>query len=147
MIKPIRIENILLDQGLNLEIPYFSKEDVPDYYCSRYARLSSEFIFGNKFPIAHAWKMREKKIISHKEIDYDFFKNKDLEKGSLVGIFFQNSRAEILRDQYSHIALYLGRKKGKPLFLEQFNKIIRVMNLERYKEENLIFREILTLKK
>ncbi len=147
MIKPIRIENILLDEGLNLEIPYFSKEDVPDSYCSRYARLSSEFIFGNKFPIAHVWKMREKKIIFPKEIDYDFFKNKNIEYGSLVGITFLNSRAEILRDQYSHVSLYLGRKKGKPIFLEQFNKVIRVMNLEKYREENLIFREILTLKK
>ncbi|VVB83009.1 Uncharacterised protein [uncultured archaeon] len=94
-IVPIRTEKVSLDNRV-LDIPIFNKEQVPSLFCSRYARLSAEYIFGIKFPVTHAWKMRNHPQITALPTDNASFKilsnENRIESGSIVGVYVPKSQ-------------------------------------------------------
>jgi len=148
-IAPVRTEKVSLDDKVILEIPFFNKEQVPDLFCARYARLSAEYIFGVKFPVTHAWKMRNHPQITALPTDNVSFKilsnENQIERGSIVGVYVPKSQRRKFWRHYTHLSVYLGEKDKIPVFLEQFGDKIRISNLTSYDSEGLKLKEILTI--
>jgi hypothetical protein len=148
-VKPIKTEKINLDREVQLEIPFFNLENLPDYFCARYARLSSQFSFGKIFPVAHAWNMRSKQGVIITPVNNRFFElpfhRKQIKPGSLVGIYTSDSRYNGELKPYTHLSLYLGEKNRHSLFLEQYIHDIRLIKLKDYERGNMEIREVLSI--
>lgn len=145
--SPIRTERLSLDNGNILDIPFFSETHVPKRFCSRYARLSAEYIFGFEFPITHAWKMRHNPKIVVTSIDNNIFrdlsKKKKVKSGAMIGVYVPKSQHNLFWRPYTHLSLYLGEKNGNPVFLEQFEDKVRISSLSDYESNGLRLKEIL----
>lgn len=141
---PDRIERITLDNG-SLGVPLFSPEQVHDFYCARYARLSSRFIFGKEFPAADAWDIRNQPEVRVIPYDNHSFRKfaEAVPKGAITGIYLRDSDYNDGSLKYTHVALYLGILKGNPLFLEQFEREVRLINLSEYERLGYEIKEIL----
>ena len=107
-----------------MEIPFFSLEDVPECFCSRYARLSSKFIFNKTFPVSDAWHMGFKPSVFVRKLDNNLFEALSQRElifpGTIIGIYIPQRVHNRDDRKYTHLSLYLGKKKNKPIFLEQF---------------------------
>ena len=146
-VEPIKLEKVVLDRELSLNFPVYSNKDVPNLYCARYARLSTKFMFGNVFPLADAWKMRNQKGVQTCKVNETIFQKEskfNVRPGSLVGIYTPDSRYLDKPLIYTHLSLYLGKKKDNPLFLEQFVDEIRLITLNEYQKYGLEIKEILS---
>ncbi len=148
--RPSSIENLSLDKDVQLKIPFYDETILPEDYCARYVRLSSDFIFGKKFPVADAWKMRDMKRIYGLNINNSEFphlaKLEFVLPGMLVGLQVNDTKYNKDTREYTHLSLYLGTQKGKPLFLEQYGTEIRTMNLNDYMLGKMEIREVLDTK-
>ena len=149
-IKPIRTEKVKLDGNTELPVPFFSLNDVPECFCARYARLSSEFLFGKRFPASDSWEIRLKPgVISRRtnNQNFKFFSNNGkVSPGSIIGIYNPRSSYNNKNRPYTHISLYLGKQRGKDVFLEQFVDETRMMTIRDYELEMLQIKEILSLR-
>jgi len=147
---PISIERVSLDRALKLDVPRYSPDQLPGYNCARYARLSSHFIFGKKFPVAHAWQMREKtKIISKLNENsqlVSLIKKGAVSPGMLLGVFCKGSHYLAGGRTYTHLSVYLGAQSNKHLFLEQIGDEIRIVDLHCYDLEKKQIKEVLDLR-
>ncbi|MFH1365240.1 MAG: hypothetical protein ABIH28_01500 [archaeon] len=147
---PSKLERIHLDNGLKVDVPRYSIEQLPPYNCARYARLSSHFIFGKEFPVAHAWQMREKTIVVSRLNENSqmtrLIEKKIISPGMLLGVFCEDSMYLNERRSYTHLGLYIGQQSKNPLILEQFGEEIRLADLRCYALEGLKIKEVLNLK-
>jgi len=131
--EPIETRSVCLDDGL-IEIPLYEASEMPEGFCSRYARLAADHIFGRIYPVVSAWRMRE----HTKVIDL-----KDAQPGMLVGVYFEASEFNRSDRPYTHMSVYLGRQFGKSCFLEQFEDCIRTSDTIQYDMDGMAVVEVL----
>lgn len=148
--SPNRVQVVSLDDFLNVPVPLYSADQLPYNFCARYARLCADFIFGKKFPVSDSWYMRQNKHVFTVATDNSQFPNLVqfgiIKPGMMVGVYCSDSEYGDAVRLYTHMSLYLGQQRDKPLFLEQFMDEIRIMNLRDYDLEGLQIREVLCLR-
>jgi len=148
--KPSKVETVHLDDQVKVGVPYYSMEQLPDGFCARYARLCAGVIFGEDFPVADAWKMREQSRVIARQADNAQFIHlveKGLIKpGNLLGVYCPGSRLNSEDREYTHMSIYLGKQNGKPVILEQISNEIRVMSVQEYQMDELAIREVIGLR-
>jgi len=109
--------------------------NTPKEYCSRYARVAAENLFGKKYSWDDAWNLRYKDKIEHYFREEDSFKelitNNILRQGMLVGIKQPDNKTSHENDKdlegnkvkYTHIILYAGlNDNGEAEFLHQYGR-------------------------
>ena len=147
--SPSRIETLDLDDEKRV-IPFYDSKDLPENYCARYVRLVASFIFNDSLPTSHAWEMRNKKGVFTLATDNHSFPYLTqigiIKPGAVVGIRHYDSENNRNGRQYTHVALYMGQKWCKPIFLEQFGDEIRIMDLKGYELSKMSIQEALSSK-
>jgi hypothetical protein len=146
--KPSKVEKISLDNG-NFDLPFFNSKDVPECYCARMARFAAEFIFGKRFPVSNAWDLREKRGVTLQPIDNDTFefltRSGIVLPGMIMGLYNKNSLYNKKNRPYTHLGLYIGNKKDRLFFMDQFVDEFRVLTLEDYKRQHFELREAIDI--
>ena len=147
--SPSKIETLDLDDEKRV-IPLYDSKDLPENYCARYVRFGASFIFNNSLPTSHAWEMRSKKGVFTLVADNLSFPHlaevRIIKPGAVVGIHYYDSENNREERQYTHVALYLGQKRCKSIFLEQFGDEIRIMSLKDYELSKMNIQEALSSK-
>lgn len=133
--------------------------NTPRDYCSRYARIAAENIFGKKYSWEDAWNLRYKDKIAHHFNENDSFKelitNNILRPGMLVGVKQPDNKTSHENDKdlegnkvkYTHIILYAGlNDSGEPEFLHQYGRKKEKINEKDFEKFGFTPKEIITTK-
>lgn len=143
--KPVKVETVHLDDNVKVWVPYYSVDQLPKGFCARYARLCAGVIFGEDFPVADAWQMREQRDVFLIKADTDRFvhlvERGIVKPGTLLGVYCPGSTHNGDDREYTHMALYLGKENGKPVVLEQISHEIRIVPIQDYQKDKLAIRD------
>jgi hypothetical protein len=153
MIDEKHIYNVILTEInlkgelLKLEVPVFSFDYVPPYYCAMYVRVAAEHLFGKRFSQVPAWdRIYNDKLVERVE---DMTLNEMaaqgiLQPGMIVGVTNPSSPNINRKDQrgeivmYTHNSIYLGQSpENRSLFAEQFGDLTQVFDEGNFCERNL----------
>ena len=133
-----------------LNVPVYSLESVPEYYCARYVRLAAKELFDKKYPEADAWKMRNKStIVANINSNEDLVSlvNKNILKpGMIIGLLNPDTKHKMPKRPYTHMAIYLG-KNGVLQFAEQVETITRISDIDDFESYYFQAREVLDVMK
>ncbi len=127
---PSSIRGELLIRG-----PKYSSDVVPTSYCARYARMAAQDLFGIKYPVADAWKMRSQpgvgaiQISSTEELD-SLVRDGRVKPGMLFGFNFpwtlHAGDAQKAGADYTHLALLIDiDRTGELYFADKFRATTR----------------------
>ncbi len=129
----------------------------PPDYCSRYAKIAAENLFGKEYVREKAWNLRYKnKIASPFKEDQnlkELVTNNILRPGMLIGIYNPKSDynnkidLEGNKAKYTHIATFLGiNDSGELEFAHQFGKKSDKITEQELRKKKLVPKEIITTK-
>jgi hypothetical protein len=90
---------------LQIAVPVFSRHDLPDGYCARYARFVNKSLFDVELPSLDAWDFRHHPYIQVKPLT-------QMQPGDIVGCYYSESRFNSPQRPYTHLAVYLGRRSA-----------------------------------
>jgi hypothetical protein len=129
-----------------LDVPVYHKELVPPDYCSRYARLAAEQMFGKKYPKANAWDIskvcsRVANVGNNEEL-IALAEDGILKPGMIIGLYYPDTEHNNFEYPYTHVSLFLGLdSRNRPLFAEQFGDatfISEMKDLKRYRAREIL---------
>lgn len=121
-------------------------ENLPPNYCARFARLTSEKIFGSNFNLGHAWLIGEVNKIQIQIEEFADLRdyNLGLYPGAIITWFDPKSNfnepERILAG--THAMAYIGKRRGIPYFLEQRGSTQQEISLDIILKQELQPRQI-----
>lgn len=133
-----------------INVPVYSLDSVPKFYCARYARLVAKELFDKEFPEADAWDMRtNSKVVASptQNSDLEFLADQGiLQPGMIIGLLNPETKQKHPNRPYTHMAVYLGRNSILQ-FAEQVETITRISDLDDFYDYHFKAKEVLDVKK
>lgn len=134
-----------------LEIPHYSKSEVPPFYCSRYVQFAAKDLFGLEYSRSDAWNRRydDQLVgpITNAELKTRASEGK-LIPGDIIGFYNPSSshNQDIDKNgkpvQYTHVMLFVGvDSNGNPQFAHLYGKNTLLVGSDYIKEKKLEARE------
>ena len=113
--------------------PFHFSEIPRGNYCTMYARLAAEKMFGIKYERGDAWVFAQKnrsiwKGATARVSDVQTI----LQPGNVIGLYNPKSNYNSREREYTHTALYVGKAEGKHWVMQRIGTSDRLETLEDY---------------
>lgn len=106
-------------------------------YCTMYARLAAEKLFGMTYKRGDAWDFARNNKSVWKGTTTNVNDIKSLFRpGQVIGLFNPKSNYNSSSREYTHTALYVGYSNGKHWVMQRIGTLDRLEPLENYLEEH-----------
>jgi hypothetical protein len=101
--------------------------------CALYARTLAERLFGLRYAKGHAWEypLSNRAVWWRQNPTDTTFYNR-LKPGQIVGLFYPKSTENQPGRAFTHVALVVGRRNGRPMIVHQFGTEFRLDDLSDF---------------